>query len=113
MSTRQLGLRRIVMQRRKLLISAIAIALGASSAAHAQVTVDVAKMTCGQFATYKIANPKSIAIWLNGYHHGVRGDAVVDTQQLDTDTKKIQDYCISHSDAPLMQAVETILGPSK
>lgn len=77
------------MQSLKLLISAIAIALGASSAAHAQVTVDVAKMTCGQFATYKIANPKSIAIWLNGYHHGVRGDTVVDTQQLDTDTKKI------------------------
>ena len=101
------------MQSLKLLISAIAIALGASSVAHAQVTVDVAKMTCGQFATYKIANPKSIAIWLNGYHHGVRGDTVVDTQQLDTDTKKIQDYCISHPDAPLMQALETILGPSK
>ena len=77
------------MQSLKLLISAIAIALGASSAAHAQVTVDVAKMTCGQFATYKIANPKSIAIWLNGYHHGVRGDTVVDTQQLDTDTKRL------------------------
>jgi acid stress chaperone HdeB len=101
------------MQRHKLLISAIAIAMGASSAAQGQVTVDVAKMTCGQFATYKIANPKSIAIWLSGYHHGARGDTIIDTQKLDTDTKKIQDYCIDHPDALLMQAVETILGPTK
>ncbi len=101
------------MQRPKLLISAIAIVLGANSAAEAQVTVDVAKMTCGQFATYKIASPKSIAIWLSGYHHGARGDTIVDTQQLDSDTKKIQDYCLDHPDAALMQAVETILGPSK
>jgi hypothetical protein len=101
------------MQRPNLLISAIAIVLGANSAAEAQVTVDVAKMTCGQFATYKIASPKSIAIWLSGYHHGARGDTIVDTQQLDSDTKKIQDYCLDHPDAALMQAVETILGPSK
>ena len=101
------------MQKPKLLISAIAIALSASSAAQGQVTVDVAKMTCGQFATYKIASPKSIATWLSGYHHGARGDTIVDTQQLDTDTKNIQDYCIDNPDALLMQAVEKILGPSK
>ena len=103
------------MRRLRLLISisAIAIALSTSSTTQAQVTVDVAKMTCGQFATYKVASPKSIAIWLSGYHHGARGDTTVDTQQLDTDTKKIQDYCLDHPDAALMQAVETILGPSK
>ena len=79
------------MRRLRLLISisAIAIALSTSSTTQAQVTVDVAKMTCGQFATYKVASPKSIAIWLSGYHHGARGDTTVDTQQLDTDTKKI------------------------
>lgn len=99
------------MQTHKLLISAVAIVLGASSAAHAQVTVDVAKMTCGQFAAYKVASPKNIAIWLNGYHHGKRGDTVVDTQQLDEDTDKIQRYCIDNPNTPLMQAVETVIGP--
>ena len=76
------------MQRLLFSAIAIAIALGASPAAQAQVTVDVAKMTCGQFATYKVTSPKNIAIWLNGYHHGVRGDTVVDTHLLDEDTKK-------------------------
>ena len=38
--------------------------------------------------------------------HG--GDTMVDVQQLDTDTKKIQDYCIQNPDVPLMQAVESV-----
>jgi hypothetical protein len=81
----------------------------AATAAHGQVSVDVAKMTCQQFATYKVTNPKFIAIWLNGYHHGTRADTVVDTQQLDADTRKLQDYCIKNPNTPLMQAVETVL----
>jgi hypothetical protein len=67
------------------------------------------KMTCQQFATYKVTNPKFIAIWLNGYHHGTRSDTVVDMQQLDADTRKMQDYCIKNPNTPLMQAVETVL----
>lgn len=77
------------MQMLRLLFSASAVALCASSSVQAQVTVDVAKMTCGQFATYKVASPKNIAIWLSGYYHGKRGDTLVDTQQLDEDTDKI------------------------
>ena len=89
---------------------ALAVALVTSPypGAQAQVALDVTKMTCEQFATYKIANPKLIGIWLNGYHHGARGDTMVDVQQLDTDTKKIQDYCIQNPDVPLMQAVKSV-----
>ena len=86
-----------------------ALVFAATAPSHAQVSVDVAKMTCGQFATYKVANPKYIAIWLNGYHHGTRGDTVVDTQQLDADTRKIQDYCTKNPEVPLMQAIDTLL----
>ena len=92
---------------------ALTLAFVASPApgARAQVALDVAKMTCEQFATYKVANPKFIAIWLNGYHHGTRDDTVVDVQQLDADTKKMQDYCIQNPDVALMQAVEAVFAP--
>ena len=89
-----------------------AVLLGGTSA-QAQLALDVAKITCEQFATQKIANSKSVAIWLNGYHHGTRGDTIVDTQQLDVDADKMQDYCAKNPDALLMQAVETVLGSSK
>ena len=44
------------------------------SAAQAQVTVEVSKITCEEFASYKIIDPEKIAIWLSGYYHGKQGN---------------------------------------
>jgi acid stress chaperone HdeB len=88
---------------------ALLVAMGLTPS-RAQVMLDVSKLSCEQFVTYKVANPKSIAIWLNGYYHGKRGDTVVDTQQLDEDTDKVLTYCTDNPDTPVMQAVETALG---
>ena len=88
----------------------VAMALSASSPLSAQVTIDVAKIDCQQFATYKIAHPDRIAIWLNGYFHGKRGDLIVDTQELAGNTDEVQEYCLKNPEVPLMQAVETIFG---
>ena len=89
----------------------VSLTLLASAPVAAQVSLDVAKIDCAQYLSYKVANPKNIAIWLNGYHHGVRGDTVVDVQQLDEDTKKIQQYCTDNPNTPLMQAIEAVIGP--
>ena len=78
--------------------------------ARAQVVVDVSKITCEQFATYKIENPKSIAIWLSGYYHGTRGDMTVDIQTLSADAKKVERYCLTNPDMPLLEAVKKTLG---
>ena len=79
------------------------------SASRAQVMIDVSKITCNQFVTYKITNPEYIAIWLSGYYHP-RGDMIVDTQALSADVKKVEDYCLTQPDVLLVQAVKTILG---
>ena len=88
------------------------VALLFSVDAKAQVVVDVSKITCNQFATYKIANPDLIAVWLNGYYHGTRGDMKLDIQTLKTDATKVENYCLSQPDVPLVQAVKTVLGIS-
>jgi acid stress chaperone HdeB len=80
--------------------------------AEAQVVVDVSKITCDQFATYKIENPEYIAIWLDGYYHGTRGDMKVDIQTLSADAEKVEMYCLSKPEVPLVQAVKTVLGIS-
>src|SRR3970040_1321438 len=87
-----------------------ALLLSTSSPLSAQVTIDVAKIDCQQFATYKIGHPDRIAIWLNGYFHGKRGDLVVDTQELAGNTDKVQEHCLKNPDVPLMQAVATLFG---
>jgi hypothetical protein len=58
------------------------ILASASSAAQAQVTVDVSKITCEQFVGYKITNPRNISMWLSGYYNGKRGNTMLDTQGL-------------------------------
>ena len=90
----------------------ILLALSFSEHARAQVMVDVSKITCDQFATYKIANPEYIAIWLSGYYHGTRGDMIVDIQTLSADVKKVEAYCLMKPEVPLIQAVKTVLGIS-
>jgi acid stress chaperone HdeB len=88
----------------------VGLLLIAISPLNAQVAIDVAKINCQQFATSKVANPDRIAIWLNGYFHGKRGDMIVETQELAGDTRKVQEYCIKNPDVLLMQAVETLFG---
>jgi acid stress chaperone HdeB len=91
-----------------LFVSALVFSVGAE----AQVVVDVGKITCDQFATYKIENPKYIAIWLDGYYHGTRGDMKVDIQTLSADVKKVEYYCLDKPDLPLVQALKAVLGIS-
>ena len=55
----------------------------AGPAAQAQVSVDMAKITCQQFVSFKIADPKLIAIWLSGYHNGKRANTLIDPQALE------------------------------
>ena len=83
------------------------------SPANAQVAIDVTKINCQQFATYKVANPDRLAIWLDGYFHGKRGDLSVDTQELDASTDKLKQYCLKNPDVLLMQAVEALFGSGK
>ena len=88
------------------------VAILVSINAEAQVVIDVSKINCDQFATYKVENPENIVIWLDGYYHGTRGDMKVDVQTLTADAKKVEMYCLSKPEVPLLEAVKTVLGIS-
>jgi acid stress chaperone HdeB len=95
---------------KKIAVMGLVFGLCVVTTAQAQVTLDVAKVTCGQFVSYKVTNPKYLAVWLSGYDHGRRGDTVVDTQQLVANADKLESYCLKNPDVLMMQAAETILG---
>ncbi|MGB3038631.1 MAG: HdeA/HdeB family chaperone [Methyloceanibacter sp.] len=86
-------------------------ALAVTSAAPAQVMLDLNKVTCDQFIKYKVADPKLITVWLSGYFHGKRGDTMVDTQRLNADADAVEKYCFKNPEAPLMPSVEAVIGP--
>jgi acid stress chaperone HdeB len=90
----------------------ILLALLFSEQARAQVLVDVSKITCNQFVTYKIENPKYIIAWLAGYYHGTRRDMTVDLHALIADADKVEAYCFTKPEVPLVEAMKTVLGIS-
>src|SRR5215831_18054101 len=94
------------MFRSKLTTATLMIAFGLCPAARAQVTVDVAKITCEQFTLYKITDPQNIAIWISGYYHGQRNTTTIDTQQLSAALQKVKDYCNLRPQETVMHAVE-------
>ena len=99
------------MKRLRLTMMTILLALAPWSDAGAQVTIDVAKITCNQFTLYKVTDPQNIAIWLSGYYHGLHKTTVIDIQALSDNLRKIKDYCNLKPAETLFKAVETVFGP--
>jgi hypothetical protein len=98
------------MQRTTFLLG-LALMLTASPAG-AQVTLDVSKITCWQFVTYKVTNPNYIAVWVSGYFNGKVGNTTIDPPAVVANATKMQEYCTKNPDVPFMQAVETVIGPN-
>ena len=64
-----------------------------ASLAHGQVSIDVSKVTCDQFAQGKIGEPRTTAIWLNGYYHGKNYSTIIDTQQSEAIFGELIHFC--------------------
>ncbi len=80
------------------------------SSAHAQVTIDVAKITCQQFRSYAVTDPNNIALWLSGYYNGQRNNTIINIETFKEHLEKVKDYCITHPTITVMQAIEALLG---
>ena len=65
--------------RARLMFPALLLIQCFGAAAHAQVTLDLSKVTCEQLVLYRITNSENITIWLQGYYSGRNGNTVVDT----------------------------------
>jgi hypothetical protein len=84
------------------------LAFFAPPAARAQVTIDVAKITCDQYLGYKIINPNDIAMWLSGYYNAQRGNTIIDSETLSAQKRDLQDYCLRNQTVPIMQAIDKL-----
>jgi hypothetical protein len=77
----------------------------------AQETADIAKITCDQFLFGNVSDSRTIAIWLNGYYHGARGNTVIDPTGMGE--KNLIEYCVGHSEMPVLDAARNIGRTSK
>jgi len=94
-------------------LPSVVLAALAVSAAQAQVTMDVSKITCEQYILFKVADPQHIAIWLSGYYNGKRNNMVVDVGQLKANAEKLMRYCETNIKGTVVEAVEKLFAPEK
>ena len=97
-------------------LAMLLLMLFAFSAAQAQTTVDVAKITCDEFTDLQVATPDTIAIWLNGYQHGLQRTTIVDAQQLKEQARHLMSYClyeVKGGTVTIMEAAEKLLTSNK
>ena len=93
----------------------VTMALLAVSEARAQMTVDVAKITCRQYLFDRNFSPRApmIANWLSGYFNGLKNNTVVDLGAMAKNKDKVEDYCRMNQDVTLVEAAKTALGLPK
>jgi hypothetical protein len=90
----------------------LAIAMPAVSAGQAQITVDVAKITCKQLTLLKV-NPDYIAIWLSGYYNAKRDNTVIDIEKFKELTTKVKRDCLYNNQGTVMETVDKLTGSKK
>jgi len=99
------------MKLNRILPGLVLVAL-AAPASHAQLSVDLAKITCKQFPLMKV-NPDYIALWLSGYYNAKHDNTVVDIERLRESAKKVKRECLYNGQGTVMQAVEKLLSSEK
>jgi hypothetical protein len=97
-----------IMSTPKLVLLGLMLSVLMVPPARAQVTIDVAKITCEQFISWSVTDPRYVILWLHGYHNGKRNNTLVDQETLKEDAAKVRDYCRSNRERTVMQAVETV-----
>jgi len=95
-------------------LTALSLLLSAS-AAWAQMTVDVAKITCRQYLFDWTFSPRApmIANWLSGFFNGLKNNTVVDLGEMARNKDKVEDYCRMNQDVRLIEAAKSALGLPK
>jgi len=88
------------------------LALLTAPAAQAQVTVDLAKITCKQLILLK-TNPDYVALWLSGYYNAKRDNTVVDVQRFKDFAAKVKRECLYGNQGTVMETVEKLIGSAK
>jgi len=76
----------------------------------AQVSVDMAKIMCGQFLVDEIAPSEYVAMWLSGYYNGKRNNTIIESGTMIKNAKKVSEFCYRNREATVTDAVKNALG---
>jgi HdeA/HdeB family len=91
----------------------VACLAAASSPLHAQIALDVSKMTCRDLLHDTIGAPEYMAYWFSGYYNGKRNSTTFDVDTLNDYADRVLDYCVNHQALPVMPVIEKLFNSDK
>jgi len=85
----------------------VVLSIFVAQTVHAQVTVDVSKITCEQFTVLPRAD--DVATWLSGYYNGARHNSIVDMNKFEENARNLRAACRlpDNFKRPIMQLIES------
>jgi hypothetical protein len=96
------------------ILLAISISALGIATARAQMTVDVAKITCRQFLLGHVGgSTRSVSNWLSGYYNGKRDNTVIEVGSMQKNVRDLERYCRKNHEMPVMDAAKNALGAEK
>jgi hypothetical protein len=90
----------------------LALALLVAPPGQAQITIDLAKISCKQLTLLKV-KPDYIALWLSGYYNAKHDNTVVDIQRFKDFATRVKRDCLYNNQGTVMETVEKLIGSAK
>jgi hypothetical protein len=78
--------------------------------AHAQLTIDMASITCGQYMAMPPDQSRNFAAWMSGWFSYQNRRTFVDFTLHQKNTANVLAWCQYHPGASVMSAVQSALG---
>jgi acid stress chaperone HdeB len=91
---------------RKLIFAGLCAALALAVPANAQVTLEMADVTCKDFMGYDAPRQDFVTNWMRGYFMATKNLTTIDSRYVKRNSQKIARYCKKLPNSKLMDAVE-------
>lgn len=73
--------------------------------AHAQVNVDMNRITCRNLLGYDSASKNFVTYWMSGYYSASKNNDLLEFERLQKNADRAVAYCKRHKSDPLPKAV--------
>ncbi|MDI3469926.1 MAG: hypothetical protein OJF62_001989 [Pseudolabrys sp.] len=92
----------------RVLLPALLLLLAAHNVTHAQVMIDISKVTCQQLLLMR--DSQALSYWLSGYYQGEHRNTTLELERFKSNHSKLRAACrlAKNHETPVMQVIDSL-----
>lgn len=91
---------------KKLVFAAALAGALAPSLSHAQVKIDMERITCGEYLAMTPDDSRDFSAWMSGWFSQKSGRTFIDTGLFQKNVASVKDWCASHTSEAVMTGLQ-------